>query len=76
MKYIVVNDGSGDLMFTFPSEIKHYEVFKAASEMRPGVDCIAAGFIMSGHCYGRSESLGVESRNVTDTLLLSNGGAS
>jgi hypothetical protein len=87
MKYIVVKmqDGSEGI-FTFPREIDHDHYHESLAAIRFGgrdwkrhvlgrpSDLVSAGFIDNGSCYGRSETLGVASRGVTDTALLRKGG--
>lgn len=86
-KYIVIKDGANELMFTCPRVVQHRNFFESVQTMKEGGDnnwrrpyrnhvCVAAGFILDGQCYGRSESLGVDSRPAHDTLLLAMGGAS
>lgn len=86
-KYITIKTPAGEeLLFTFPDTVAHLWMFHGVQELKQGVpqnwcrpyrdsECVGAGFVMDGTCYGRSESLNIDSRNQIDTKLLANGGA-
>ena len=83
MKYVVVeSDEAGEQLFIFPKGIDHDEFASVLSYIKHGGQnwtrpCrlpVSAGFTDGARCYGRSETLGLESRK-TDTELLQNGGA-
>ncbi|MFL9904664.1 hypothetical protein PQR71_42165 [Paraburkholderia fungorum] len=88
MKYIVVQLGEKESIFTFPRSINHDMMYECLEnlrfgnernwvrEIRKNGEAIAAGFIDNGRCYGRSETLGLESRGEADTALLRGNGDS
>jgi hypothetical protein len=79
MKYIVTQHEGIEEMFVFPDTINHDCMAEVISRIknhshgnwkrvprRP----ISAGFItVEGECYGRSETLRLDSRGTTDTVL-------
>jgi len=82
-KYIVVAHENKEEMFIFPNWMNHVDFFdtiRAYShgnypgdhDQRLGMSqVVSAGFITyKGGCYGRSESLNIDSRPSTDTYLL------
>lgn len=79
-KYIVVSLDGKEQIFTFPKAIDHDRMFEALSAIRSGhgrkrkreyhdAEAVSAGFVDRGHCWGRSETLNLDSRAV-DTALL------
>lgn len=83
-KYIVIAAGGQELLFPFPSTVLHVWMLEAVRQIKQGVPngwtrpyldctCVGAGFIIDEQCYGRSESLNVDSRNALDTALLARG---
>lgn len=84
MKYVVVDSEAGEQLFVFPKNIDHDEFASVLSYIKHGSarnweriyrKPIAAGFTDGVYCYGRSETLDLESRGV-DTALLQKGGKS
>ena len=87
MKYIVFSDGLDEFIVTFPKMFNHDFFAEAVVTVKIGehrnwrrlygvVDYmpIAAGFVYpDGTCYGRSETLNLDSRGEQDTALLKNG---
>lgn len=83
MKYIVMTLAEKEEIFVFPRNVDHDRMFEACEHIRFGDDrdwnrkylrhgeCVAAGFIDGGNCYGKSETLGIKSRGEKDTKLLS-----
>lgn len=86
MKYIVVQLEGKEQIFIFPKEVDHDRMYEAMEAIRfdvPGTfrgnwkrklregEAISAGFVGNGLCYGRSETLGLDSRLDVDTALLS-----
>ena len=80
MKYIVTTrEGDIEEMFVFPETINHDCMAEMISRIknhthgsweRISRKPISAGFItVEGECYGRSETLNLDSRGVTDTVL-------
>lgn len=80
-KYIVIRSEDGEeLIFTFMDTIAHFEMFAAVKTIKQGIvnwvrpyfdsECVGAGFVQDGRCYGRSESLDIDSRGNVDTKLL------
>ncbi len=79
MKYIVTEREGIEEMFVFPDTINHDCMAEVISRIknqshgswervlrRP----ISAGFItVEGECYGRSETLRLDSRGITDTVM-------
>lgn len=72
-------------MVVFPESIVHEEMLDAVKEMWVGAknrwelphrhaECVGAGFIFAGKCFGASESVGVKSRMGVDTELFTAGG--
>jgi len=84
MKYVVVqSEEQGAQMFIFPKNVNHADfaevlsmirVHKGRNWERVYREPISAGFTDGKACYGRSESLGLNSE-VTDDALLSSGGS-
>ena len=81
MKYIITKSDLGSIeMFTFPSAVHHDIMAEAISRLkdqnhgdwrRVRRDPISAGFIFDGVCYGKSETLGLNSRS-EDTAVFQN----
>jgi len=81
-KYICTDSEWGEEIFTFPSSVNH----DAMAEVLEGIKNhthgnwkrvwrkpISAGFVnASGFCFGKSETLNLESRAEKDTELLAN----
>jgi hypothetical protein len=67
MKYVVVDDGLNDLVIVFPEMMEHSRM-----QHLPGT-ILSAGFIAvvdgKWSCYGKSVSLGLESRPKEDSKL-------
>lgn len=83
MKYVVYLDGDKEFMVIFPRAINHDRMKEALECLRFGDDrdwhrrqgeIVSAGFIDGNECGGRSESLDVDSRKGTDTMLYRAGG--
>lgn len=84
-KYVVVSVRSGrftEQMFIFPKTVNHDEFAETLRRMksgdhrnwtRPYGEPISAGFTNLTSCYGRSETLNIDSRQA-DTELLFCGG--
>lgn len=83
MKYICTEDKEGkEEIFTFPNSIDHDAMADALSRIKNQTwgqwervrrMPISAGFVgVDGKCYGNSETLGLESRNDTDSKILEN----
>ena len=83
MKYVVVNsDEAKEQLFVFPKSIDHDRFAEVLCHIKHGSDRnwrriyrepVSAGFTDGRHCYGRSESLGLDSRKQDTALLLSGG---
>lgn len=78
MKYVVVESEAGEQLFTFPKTINHDRFAEILSNIREGYGRewkhifrtpVSAGFTDGETCYGRSASLGLDSRPI-DTALL------
>lgn len=77
MKYVVVETNGVEQLFIFPKEINHDRFAEVLSYIREGDrnwsreyrEPISAGFTDGLSCYGRSESLDLDSRK-EDTQLL------
>lgn len=84
MKYVVVeSEEQGEQLFIFPKNIEHDRFVDGLKAIRIGDDRnwkriyrepISAGFTDLKRCYGRSETLDLDSRNGADTTLLMNSG--
>lgn len=79
MKYIVLKPADKELIFIFPKSIDHDRFVETMEAMRYGSDSnwarlypnpISAGFTDGKTCYGRSETLDLDSRKEIDTALL------
>lgn len=82
MKYIVTSLEDKELIFIFPRDVDHDRMAEAIEAIRFGSsqnwerklrkdgEMISAGFIDNGKCHGRSETLGINSRDDADTKLL------
>ena len=83
MKYVVVeSEEQGKQLFIFPTNINHNEFAEILSYIKVGSpqnwtrayrEPISAGFTDGSTCYGKSESLDLESAK-TDTALMLKGG--
>lgn len=79
MKYIVTERNGIEEMFVFPDTINHDCMAEVINRIKNNSQGnwyrvprrpISAGFItVDGECYGRSETLNLNSRGVTDTVL-------
>lgn len=83
MKYVVTEDAQGKQhLFVFPKVFDHDEFSEVLSYIKTGGrnwkreyrKPISAGFTDGNVCYGRSETLNLESRKEIDTALLHSGG--
>lgn len=83
MKYVVLADEEvGEHMFIFPKCFDHDAFAEVQSYIKTGGSNwtrqfrkpVSAGFTDGNRCYGRSESLNLDSRK-EDTELLQKGGA-
>lgn len=81
MKYVVVKaEGGDEQIFIFPKQIDHDAFAEVLSHIKTGGrnwrreyrEPVSAGFTDGTECYGRSETLGLNSRSV-DTKLLKQG---
>ena len=82
MKYVVVTSEYGEQLFTFPKNINHAAFADVLGSIKHGdgrfwqrvyKNPVSAGFTDGTECYGRSESLNLDSRP-GDGLLLRGGG--
>jgi len=80
-KYICFKDGDVEMIVVFPHTIDHDRMFESLqmtsfdvdrkSREWYDIDLLSAGFVYSsGKCYGRSETLDIDSRGDIDTLIL------
>ena len=71
MKYVVIDGYLCDEIYLFPEFVDYSEfVIQTLGNTREQV--LGAGFVGSDlRCYGRSTSLGIDSRGAADTDLLS-----
>ena len=84
MKYVVVeSEEQGKQMFIFPKNIDHDAFAEVLSYIKVGTpqnwnrayrEPISAGFTNGLTCYGRSETLNLDSQ-LNDTALMLKGGA-
>ena len=72
-KYVVLDYSAihGETIFIFPESVTHKSFSLDMAATRP---IVSAGFVHKSpmgklHCYGRSESLGIDSRPGEDSLL-------
>jgi hypothetical protein len=73
MKYVVFDSYRGKQIIIFPKIIQHSTMADDVHRSSFGaMTAISAGFIESGECIGKSESLNMESRGDEDTALISN----
>lgn len=79
MKYVVVKRGDNpEEIFIFPTNIDHNEFAEVLSYIKTGgrnwkreyAQPISAGFTDGLTCFGRSETLNLESRVLEDMALL------
>jgi hypothetical protein len=81
MKYIVAVVDGAESIFVFPRDVDHDRMKEAIECIRFGSErnwrrkfrdgeVISAGFVEDGRCYGRSETLSLDSRGELDTALL------
>ncbi len=82
-KYVVVTcEGTGEQLFMFPKSVDHdvfaeilsYIKIGGRNWKRPYRDPVSAGFTDGKTCYGRSETLNLNSRPALDARLLGMGG--
>ena len=64
LKYIVIQPNVFEYMVLIHPLLSHADTAKGY-----GGNCIAAGFVKDGVCYGRSDSLDIESRGELDEEL-------
>jgi hypothetical protein len=79
MKYIVTERDGIEEMFVFPDTINHDCMAEVLGRIKNTTHVtwkrvprrpISAGFItVDGECYGRSETLNLDSRGLPDTVL-------
>jgi hypothetical protein len=86
VKYIVYQDGDHEYMVAFPKTIDHNRMAEALQMLRfdgpkgprdwhrRQGEVVAAGFIQAGVCHGRSETLNIDGRGETDTMIWRSGG--
>lgn len=89
MKYLVAVIDGNEAIFVFPREVDHDRMAEALCAIRFGGEhnwdrklfkgvesgkITSAGFIQNGVCYGRSETLNLESRGAADTALFTTKG--
>ena len=84
MKYVVfASTELGEQLVVFPCSINHNAMAEAVQGIRHGpahdrqrvrAVPVAAGFTDGLNCYGRSESLNLDSRREVDTFMLKIGG--
>lgn len=81
MKYVVTKDEQGkEEIFIFPVAVHHDVMYHAVSRLKDSSralrwvridrELVSAGFYENGLCYGRSETLNVESRGQIDEQLI------
>lgn len=75
MKYVIIRESDGgEFPFLFCSPFTHVEVSLMLQGHRPGRTIIAAGFVdftgPAPRCFGRSESLNLDSRPALDSAHL------
>ena len=79
MKYICMNNNGVEEVFTFPSTIDHDAMEEVLSRIKNHTIGnwervfrfpVSAGFVMNGKCFGRSETLDLDSREEIDTKIL------
>jgi hypothetical protein len=78
MKYVVVERNGVEELYIFPVFVDHDSFAEVLSDVKTGginwsrdfAKPISAGFTDGTTCNGRSETLGLDSRKVTDTKLL------
>lgn len=79
MKYVVLKPDQKELLFIFPKSIDHDRFVETMEAMRYGdrnnwerlyPNPISAGFTDGKTCFGRSETLNLDSRKEIDSFLL------
>ncbi|WP_144106850.1 hypothetical protein [Paraburkholderia sp. BCC1886] len=82
MKYLVAVIEGKETIFVFPRSVDHDRMAEALQAIRFGSErnwrrelheegsVISAGFVENATCFGRSETLGLDSRGALDTALL------
>lgn len=79
MKYVVLKPNDKELIFIFAKSIDHDRFVEAMEAMRYGdksnwerlyPNPISAGFTDGVKCFGRSETLDLDSRKEIDSFLL------
>jgi hypothetical protein len=86
MKYIAARLDNQEFIVIFPTFMNHDYFWDAVKTTRFDIgvrdwerklykaELIGAGFIRDGKCYGRSETLGVDSRGDLDSSLIKKNG--
>ncbi len=78
MKYIIIKLEGEEEIFIFPRTVDHDSMHEVLHMLKMGganwrrdfKEVVSAGFITNNACYGRSETLDVDSRPELDTALL------
>lgn len=79
MKYVVLKPNDKEMIFIFPKSIDHDRFVETMESMRYGSrgnwerlypNPISAGFTDGKTCFGRSETLNLDSRKEIDSFLL------
>lgn len=83
MKYIVISLGGEETIHIFDPCFDHDRMLEAIKTVKMGCKaplrrslriggcaCVGAGFIRNSTCYGKSQTLGISSREHEDTELL------
>lgn len=80
MKYICTDSEYGEEVFTFPRTVDHDAMAEVLTRIKNKTlgnwervtrEPISAGFVdVSGNCFGKSETLNLESRGMEDTTIL------
>lgn len=77
MKYVVVKTDVGEQIYVFPKQIDHDAFAEVLSYIKMGGrnwkreyrEPVSAGFTDGVECYGRSETLNLNSRSIDADLL-------
>lgn len=77
MKYVVVKTDAGEQIYVFPKQIDHDAFAEVLSYIKMGGknwkreyrEPVSAGFTDGVSCYGRSETLNLNSRSIDTDLL-------
>ena len=79
LKYVVLTPNDKEMIFIFPTSIDHDRFVETMESMRYGSrgnwerlypNPISAGFTDGKTCFGRSETLNLDSRKEIDSFLL------